>query len=68
LIFLGVLTPLMVLPGVCNSPSRASVANRLPGVLATPETSITYWGFQKPPLMLGIPKTPANAWGYENPY
>jgi len=33
---MGVLTPLMVLPGVCNSPGRASVANGLPKVFSNP--------------------------------
>jgi len=35
--------------------------------LATPRSSATYWGFQKPPLIPGVSKTPINAWGSENP-
>jgi len=38
----GVLTPLMVLPGVCNSSGRRSVANRLLRFLTSPGNSVTY--------------------------
>jgi len=57
----------MDLPRVCNSPRRASVANRLQRFLATPgKVQLTWgfwtpaivWGFFKPPLMSGVLETP----------
>jgi len=60
LVFLGVLTPTNALSGVCKSPIRVSVANRLPGFLGTPRKVQLTWSFE-PPLLLGIFETPATA-------
>jgi len=73
LAFLGVLTPLMGLPGVWNSLEELASLLDYRRFLATPGKTQLAWGFRNPryclgfskPLLLpGVYKTPATARGF----